>query len=226
MALPRRSNDGQPASAAASMGPSASNIDELRGRSSSETTPKTRIPLNMDKSSGQGRRPSKPSLSGSFSVGMGGSDYGFAAGTVASGQNLGTRSGSRNEMYPTRDAAASPVPSICMRFHVSVITTAWFRRVLHCDYVPTASSLPRSSPQKPQRTLDNKIISRELERLGFGVSHFHGGSSSSALVSSLFCVENPHPWVRRRWPPLPLPHLRFHYQLVVPECLNLVLRLC
>ena len=64
------------------------------------------------------------------------------------------------------------------------------RYLLHTTYhnsVPTASSLPRTSPQKPQRTLDNKIISRELERLGLGMSHFHGGASSSTLVS-LYCL--------------------------------------
>ena len=110
---------------AGTAGPSASNIDEFRGRSSSEAAPKTRA-LAVDLSSGQGRRPSKPSLSGSSSAGMGGSENSFAAGTGASGQHLGIRSGSRTEMYPTRDAAASPVPSIGMRFLCLVPTIRFF----------------------------------------------------------------------------------------------------
>lgn len=90
----------------------------------------------------------------------------------------------------------------------------------------SAGSLPRPSPQKPQRTLDNKIISRELERLGLGVSHIHGGASSSTLVSSCyferkFLTQCPR---QRRQQPLPHPH--FRYLRAALACLNLAPRLC
>lgn len=63
------------------------------------------------------RRPNKPSISSSSSAGLGGSerDYTPSASVTPSASNvhLGVRSGSRAEMYPARDTAASPVPSTC-----------------------------------------------------------------------------------------------------------------
>lgn len=120
---PRRSNDGRPVSPAPAPRDIRSNsIDEARTHSSSEATPKTRPTgaLTTDPFSTPtppARRPNKQSLSSSSSAGVGGSENNFgAAGPNAppSGQqHLGVRSGSRAEMYPARDAATSPVPSIC-----------------------------------------------------------------------------------------------------------------
>lgn len=64
------------------------------------------------------RRPNKPSISSSSSAGLAGSERDYApspggATPSASSMHLGVRSGSRAEMYPARDTAASPVPSTC-----------------------------------------------------------------------------------------------------------------
>lgn len=120
---PPRSNDGRPTSPAQIQRDISSNsIDEARNRSSSEATPKTRATgaLTTDPFSTPtppARRPNKPSLSSSSSAGVGGSENNFGAAgpnVPPSGQqHLGVRSGSRAEMYPARDTAASPAPSIC-----------------------------------------------------------------------------------------------------------------
>lgn len=111
MAPPRRSNDGRPTSPATGPGNSSNSVDDARSRTSSEATPKTRNPLATDQFAAPplGRRPNKPSLSSSSSAGLGGSENSFGAGPS---QHLGVRSGSRAEMYPARDTAASPALSI------------------------------------------------------------------------------------------------------------------
>lgn len=114
MAPPRRSNDGRPISPIP-----PSRHEESRTRSSSENTPKTLPSLPADPFAPV-RRPNKPSLSSSSSAGLGpSSENGYAATPNTQHLGVSARSGSRNEMYPasgTREAAASPVPSICMPF--------------------------------------------------------------------------------------------------------------
>lgn len=74
---------------------------------------------NLNLNSSHSRRPNKPSISSSSSAGLAGSERDYApspgggATPSASNVHLGVRSGSRAEMYPARDTAASPVPSTC-----------------------------------------------------------------------------------------------------------------